>query len=1136
MVIMEPALYLVTGFCSYAAVSHALENNLPRLRRAQHLLAVLCICIACGNLAYLRMISTTDVAIYVEAVRWNLATIGPLYIGLVLFIPLYTGVVVRWVIYVGIAVFSVSWAWNWVQPFTLQFARLPTLETIVLPWGEHWTRAIGTGSPAALLGSIGIFLVLLYGFYALARMPQRYGKRWVAMGLSVFLLSALQGLLARFGILDMPPLGPFGLPVMLMLLSVGLHIEAKAYLQLNQRLVDALPAAVYMRDRAGRYMFANQAYAQAFGTTPEQLLGLTPADLPGDTHPELLARDGEVLRSLQTVEHEERVVAGDRIYFVLSRRFPVMLEGGRIIGVAGVSTDITDRKTMEEALRKLSANLEIQVQERTLALTEQTMTLQQTNDLLQQRQAELQEAKQRAEEATRSKSQFLANMSHEIRTPINAIIGMSYLALKTQLDERQRDYLQKTQRAAQHLLGILNDILDISKVEAGKLGIESTDFDLDQVLQNLATVVAEKAAAKGLELVIATDVDVPTRLRGDPLRLGQILINYVNNAIKFTECGEVMVRVHVVERALHDVLLRFEVDDTGIGLTPAQAAGLFQSFSQADQSTSRKYGGTGLGLAISKSLAELMGGAVGVKSVLGEGSQFWFTARLGIATTVMPRLPASTARGCRVLVVDDNPHAAETLSDLLKRLGFDAEWVDGGALALQHLKACDAAGQPCEVLLTDWVMPDMNGAELLRAVTGLPLTYPPRRAVVTAHGRQEIETEAAALGVAEILLKPVSASILIDSMLRLLGQPMPGTALTDDDGTGRFRATLAGFAVLLAEDNELNQEIASELLREVGIGVDIANNGRMAVHMALTRHYDLVLMDMQMPELDGIEATLEIRKCIPSAQLPILAMTANAMDADRQRCLAAGMDDFLSKPIDPQVLWTRLQHWLEGRSTAKRGSELRDDGGSESIHRLSDDGGDEARDPLEIPGLDHARGLRLAGGNTALFQRLLHGFTRREADAIERVRAALAQRDYAEAERIVHTLKGLAGNIGAIPLFHAAKALECGLLETTDAAELARLMAAAEAALTPLVRALQSTTMPTAQLPPDGMAGDVLRQLATLLREQEGDAVDHFDAHRDLLAAALGKRFAEVEQRIAAYDFDEAYTLLSKPYIDQQPP
>ena len=1136
MLILEPALYLVTGFCSYAAVSHALENNLPRLQRAQHLLAALCLCIAGGNLAYLRMISSTDVATYVEAVRWNLATIGPLYVGLVLFIPLYTGVVVRWVIYTVIAVFSVSWVWNWLQPYTLQFSGLPTLETVVLPWGEQWTRAIGTGSPAALLGTFGILLVLSYGFYALGRMPQRHGKRWVAMGLSVFLLSVLQGLLARFGVLDMPPLGPFGLPVMLMLLSVGLHVEAKAYLQLNQRLIDALPAAVHMRDSAGRYLFVNRAYAQVFGTTPEQLLGRTPEDLPGGAHPELLARDGEVLRSLQTVEHEERLVVGEKTYFVLSRRFPLVLEAGRISGVAGVSTDITERKAMEEALRELSENLEVQVQERTQALTEQAMTLQQTNALLQQRQAELQQAKQRAEDATQSKSQFLANMSHEIRTPINAVIGMSYLTLKTQLDERQRDYLQKIQRAAQHLLGILNDILDFSKVEAGKLGIETTDFDLDHVLQNLSTVVAEKAAGKGLELVIAADLDVPMLLRGDPLRLGQILINYTNNAIKFTERGEVMIRVHVVERSACDVLLRFEVHDTGIGLTQAQAAGLFQSFSQADQSTSRKYGGTGLGLAISKSLAELMGGSVGVESVFGKGSQFWFTARLGVATATQPLQPPATARGCRVLVVDDNPHAAEALSDLLKRLGFDAAWVDSGPLALQHLKTCDAAGQPCEVLLTDWVMPELSGPELLHAAARLKLAHPPRCAVVTAYGREEIEAEAAALGVKEILVKPVGASVLLDGMLRLLGQAVLGAAPVEDDGPAHFREALAGFHVLLAEDNDLNQEIACELLHEVGITVGIAADGRIAVNMALSRHYDLVLMDMQMPELDGVDATIEIRRHIPAAQLPILAMTANAMETDRARCLAAGMDDFLSKPIDPQFLWKRLQHWLQGRAPRRRAAQPAYDAHAATLADDVAHAPEHGNDAVEIPGLDRARGLQLAGANPALYQRLLRGFAEREADAVARIRAALAERDRSEAERIAHTLKGLAGNIGAVPLFRAAEALEDGLRDGAEATRLAPMMEAVEALLMPLVQALQSAAAtpvepadePADRAATDGSAREVILQLSAMLREQEGDAVDYFDAHRKLLAAAIGERFAEVEQRIAAYDFDEAHSLLTR--------
>ena len=1123
MLILEPALYLVTGFCSYAAVSHVAENNLPRLRGAQYLLAILCLCIAAGNLAYLRMMATTDVATYVQAVRWNLATVGPLYICLVFFIALYTGVHVRWVTFTVTAMFSVSWVLNWIQPYTLQYAAAPTLETVVLPWGERWTRAIGTGSPVALLGTIGILLVLFNGIYALRRMPHRPGKPWIGMGVTVFLLSVLQGLLARFGVLDMPPLGPFGLPVMLMLLSVGLHVEAKAYLQLNQRLMDALPSAVYLRDHTGRYLFTNQAYARAFGMTPAQLQGRAPAELPGAPRAELLARDQQVLATLQTVESEEQIEAGGRRYVVLSQRFPLALGKGMAAGVAGVATDITERKAMEEALRDLSANLEHQVQDRTQQLTAQTLALQQ--------------AKERAEEATSSKSQFLANMSHEIRTPINAVIGMSYLALKTSLNERQRDYLQKIQRSAQHLLGILNDILDFSKVEAGKLGIEVIDFDLDQVLQNLSTVISEKAAGKGLELVISTERDVPMQLRGDPLRLGQILINYANNAIKFTAHGEVMIRARLMERSANEVLLRFEVQDTGIGLTPAQIATLFQSFSQADQSTSRKFGGTGLGLAISKSLAELMGGAVGVDSIPGEGSQFWFTARLGIGAAAAPLAPPAIARGCRVLVVDDNVHAAQVLADLLQRLGFDAAWVDDGTLALQALRQSDAAGQPFEVLLSDWVMPQMSGRELLQAVADLPLSRMPRCAVVTAYGREEIQADVSALGSHAILTKPVGASVLLDAMLRLLGQPILASPAPEPDGTEGFKEALSGFHVLLAEDNDLNQEIACELLREVGVTVDIACDGRAAVRMVQQGPYDLVLMDMQMPEMDGIEATQEIRKSVPSLRLPIVAMTANAMPSDRERCMAAGMDDFLSKPIDPKLLWQGLRERLAGRTPVLAGR-IADEGAAPVAdvvtEAAADAGAVAAGPPLlhAIPGLDTGRGLRLVSGKEALYHRLLRGFAQREADAVTRIEEALARQDRVQAERIAHTLKGLAGNIGAARLSDAAGALERALGSAAASAALAPLLAQVEDHLAPLARALRAAmgAEPTAESgapqATDSDASRLVAQLASLLRSQDGDAVDYLLEHRDLLAQALSGQFAEVERQVEAYDFDEALRLL----------
>ncbi|WP_326540647.1 response regulator [Pseudorhodoferax sp.] len=888
----------MTGFCAFGALSHFAENTLPRLRLAQFLLAALCLFIVAGNLSYIRMAASADVQAFLAVSRFNLAMIGAVYLCLLWFIAAYTGVRPRWVLWPTSAVFIVSWCMNWVQPYTIVNSALPQLQSMVLPWGERWTRAVGPASLWALPGTLAIFAVIAYGAFALHRMERRPGALWIRLGLALFACSTTVAVLARFGQLDIPPPGVFVLPLMLMVFSLGLQTEARALLKLNQMLIDQLPATVYARDLAGRFMFVNRAYARAAGIAPGQLQGKTPAQVWPGAAPDLLHEDQEVMDSLRLRESEERREVEGRTHVFLARRFPIRQPDGSVAGVASIASDITERKAMELALRDLSAGLERQVDERTRALHAQALALQQ--------------AKERAEDAAASKGQFLANMSHEIRTPINAIMGMGYLAMKSATDARQREQLHKVQDAARHLLGILNDILDFSKVEAGQLHIETIDFDLDQVLQDLATVVGDKAAGKGLELVVAVDPDVPLQLRGDPLRLGQVLINYATNAIKFTERGDVCVRVRLAERQDDAVLLRLEVHDTGIGLTPQQIAQLFQSFSQADASTTRRFGGTGLGLAISRSLAELMGGAVGVQSQPGAGSQFWFTARLHVGTPRTPAIAPALAQRCRVLLVDDNVHARSALRDRLRRLGFVADPAPTGQAALASLRTATAAGAPYAIVLADWQMPEMDGPALLRAIAGLQLQPPPHCVVLTAQDGDDVQATAAALGVREILHKPVAGAALQDALLRLLGQPALPARRPDTVDPAGF-AALRGFHLLLAEDNPLNQEIACALLHEVGITVEVAPDGQAAVALALAGRFDLVLMDMQMPVMDGVDATRAIRRRLASARLPIVAMTANAMAADRASCMEAGMDDFLSKPILPADLWQCLLRWLVAR-------------------------------------------------------------------------------------------------------------------------------------------------------------------------------------------------------------------------------
>jgi two-component system sensor histidine kinase/response regulator len=740
---------------------------------------------------------------------------------------------------------------------------------------------------------------------------------------------------------------------------------------------------------------------------------------------------------------------------------------------------------------------------------------------------DLDEARQAADSAAKAKADFLANMSHEIRTPMNAIIGFSGLAIKTELDRKQRDYIQKIQQSGKHLLGIINDILDFSKIEAGKLAVEHTEFELEKVLDNVSNLISEKTASKGLELVFHVEKGTPKYLVGDPLRLGQILVNYSNNAVKFTDQGEIVISIRVVEETDTDGLFRFAVRDTGIGLTAEQIGKLFQSFSQADTSTSRKYGGTGLGLAISKKLATLMGGDVGVESDYGKGSTFWFTARLGKGVAKARQLvPEPDLRERRILVVDDNEMSRIVLGDMLTGMTFMVKDVTSGKAALEEIRTAADAGQPYDVILLDWQMPGMDGIETAKAIRELPISPLPHRIMVTAYGREEVLKEAVLAGLEDVLIKPVSASTMFDTLVQVLGGKSDHTD-ADQQATPLTENlnTIKGACILVAEDNEFNQQIATELLTDAGFKVDIAENGQKSIEMLDKRLYDIVLMDMQMPVMDGTTATREIRKDERFKDLPILAMTANVMEADIEKCREAGMWDHIGKPIDPDELFSKLLKWVKPLKI----EEVQETAGSPPVETKKEEPKPEKQDDLpEIPGLDTNLGLKRVMGKKAFYIEMLKKYIENQGQAPVQIRQSLDADDYATAERQAHTAKGVSGNIGATHLQGIAAALEKAIKEKSPREEIGTMLETFGTEHGKLIAGLMEA-FPAAAVQEEAgkvdeaKANEVCKKMMELLANDDSEAVDYLDAEKDALRHILGTApFGPFEHAVKQYDFAQA--------------
>jgi two-component system, sensor histidine kinase and response regulator len=880
--------------------------------------------------------------------------------------------------------------------------------------------------------------------------------------------------------------------------QLGVVIErsrAEQWLLKLSRAVENSPASVVITDKKGLIEYVNRKFTEISGFSTAEVIGRNPRLLksgaqPKDYYQELWTTilSGQEWRG----EFCNRKKNGE-LHWEHALISPIRDESGGTTHFVAVKYDITERKRIAE---------------------------------------ELQLAMEAADAANRSKSEFLANMSHEIRTPLNAIIGFSTMALNADLSPRLHGYISKISNAGVSLLGIINDILNFSKIEAGKLELEALLFSLDNTLANSISVVQQKAIDRRIELKLNVAPEVPRQLVGDPLRLNQVITNLLGNAVKFTEFGEIELAIALKERTADRCTLQFAVRDTGIGLSREQQAMLFQPFTQADGSTTRKFGGTGLGLSISRRLVGMMGGEIWVESEPGKGSTFNFTACFGAPTEEKAGSPSELLSGLRVLVVDDSRATRMAMVKLLKTLQMTVDAVGSGAEAVAAVKLQDAQA-PYRVVLMDWQMPGMNGIEATRRIKSDPeLSFIPAVVMITSFGGEKEQDQGYAAGVDDFLHKPITTSALVDSLLKLVAPSESSPQAGGRAGGGKL-FDFSGTRILLVEDNDINRQLAVELLEQEGCTVELAVNGREAVDMVLSggEPYDMVLMDVQMPVMDGCEATRLIRSDGRFAELPIVAMTAHAREEERQKTVDAGMNAHIAKPIDAHSMFLIMGNTM--RRTLPRPLP----GSKPAVKRAEQGPGSEAKLPEipQLPGIDSRSAIQRIDGNKKLYLWLLRTFLEKHVDAAAAIGRALDERNLALAERLAHTSKGIAGNIGASGLEHAAAMLEFALNGNASEEAIRQRHVSFTEELEALVALLRKSLPASADDETGGGAAEVdlatvvpiLTGLLGYIRDSDGTAEDYLNESRSKLAGLPRNGMQQLATDLANFDYDSALFTLA---------